>query len=295
MANIGVFIERYTLTRSEEVGALMKLGQVAHLQGHRLDFLFRPDMYKIPQYDAIFIRALTDPLNSTYIAARLAQLNGLRVIDDPESIIVCCDKVNMYRHLQKAGVPMPDTRFLKESDLTAETGSLLLETMGSPLVLKAPNSSFSLYVERVSTPEEFVRVGKRFLRRADRVVAQRFVQSEYDWRVGVLGGEPLYACQYLIPKKRWKITTYTEGGREISGNVKGFELSKVNPKLIDTAIQAARAIGTGLYGIDLKQAGDGFVVIEVNDNPTIAEDEEDQKAPHIYERLIRYLAGEWGQ
>jgi glutathione synthase/RimK-type ligase-like ATP-grasp enzyme len=201
----------------------------------------------------------------------------------------------MYRHLQKAGVPMPDTRFLKESDLTAETGSLLLETMGSPLVLKAPNSSFSLYVERVSSPEEFVRVGKRFLRRADRVVAQRFVQSEYDWRVGVLGGEPLYACQYLIPKKRWKITTYTEGGREISGNVKGFELSKVNPKLIDTAVQAARAIGTGLYGIDLKQAGDGFVVIEVNDNPTIAEDEEDQKAPHIYERLIRYLAGEWGQ
>ncbi len=295
MANIGVFIERYTLTRSEEVGALMKLGQVAHLQGHRLDFLFRPDMYKIPQYDAIFIRALTDPLNSTYIAARLAQLNGLRVIDDPESIIVCCDKVNMYRHLQNAGVPMPDTRFLKESDLTAETGSLLLETMGSPLVLKAPNSSFSLYVERVSSPEEFVRVGKRFLRRADRVVAQRFVQSEYDWRVGVLAGEPLYVCQYLIPKKRWKITTYTEGGREISGNVKGFELSKVNPKLIDTAVQAARAIGTGLYGIDLKQVGDGFVVIEVNDNPTIAEDEEDQKAPHIYERLIRYLAGEWGQ
>jgi glutathione synthase/RimK-type ligase-like ATP-grasp enzyme len=294
MANIGVFIERYTLTRSEEVGALMKLGQVAHRQGHRLDFLFRPDMYKIPQYDAIFIRALTDPLNSTYVASCLAQFNGLRVVDDPDSIIVCCDKVNMYRHLQKAGVPMPETVFLKEADLTEETGIRLLDSMSNPLVLKAPNSSFSLYVERVHSPQEFVKVGKRFLRRADRVVAQRFVQSEFDWRVGVLAGEALYVCQYVIPKKRWKIMTYTEDGREISGNVKGFELSAVNPKLLETAVNAARAIGNGLYGVDLKQVGDGFVVIEVNDNPTIAEDEEDQKAPQIYERLIRYLVGEWG-
>jgi glutathione synthase/RimK-type ligase-like ATP-grasp enzyme len=294
MASIGVFIERYTLTRSEEVGSLMKLGQVAHMQGHRLDFLFRPDMYKIPQYDAVFIRALTDPLNTSYVASRLAQLHGLRVIDDPDSIIICCDKVNMYRHLQKAGVPMPETRYLKEDDLTIEFGAELLAEMGSPLVLKAPNSSFSLYVERVNSPEEYVKVGKRFLRRADRVVAQRFVQSEFDWRVGVLGGEPLYACQYAIPKKRWKIMTYTADGREIYGNVKGFELGKVNPRLIETAIKAAAAIGNGLYGVDLKQVGDEFTVIEVNDNPTIAEDEEDQRAPHIYERLIRYLVGEWG-
>jgi glutathione synthase/RimK-type ligase-like ATP-grasp enzyme len=294
MANIGVFIERYTLARSEEVGALMKLGQVAYRLGHRLDFLFRPDMYKIPQYDAIFIRALTDPLNSTYVASRLSQLNGLRVVDDPDSIIICCDKVNMYRHLQQANVPMPETVFLKEEDLTLENGTQLFDSLGSPLVLKAPNSSFSLYVERVYTGEEFVRVGKRFLRRADRVVAQKFVQSEFDWRVGVLAGEPLYACQYLIPKKRWKIMTYTETGREIYGNVKGFELSKVDPKLLDTAVMAAKAIGNGLYGVDLKQVGDGFVVIEVNDNPTIAEDEEDQKAPQVYEKLIRYLVGEWG-
>jgi glutathione synthase/RimK-type ligase-like ATP-grasp enzyme len=294
MADIGVYIERYTLTRSEEVGALMKLGQVAHRLGHRLDFLFRADMYKIPEYDSIFIRALTDPLNSSYVAARLAELNGLRVIDDPESIIICCDKVNMYRHLQMKMVPIPETVFLKEIDLTLEKGASLLKNLGRPIVLKAPNSSFSMYVERVYTPEEYVKVGKRFLRRADRLVVQGFVQSEFDWRVGVLAGEPLYVCQYLIPKKRWKILSYTETGREIYGNVKGFDLDKVNPKLIKTAIQAAEAIGSGLYGVDLKQVGDEFVVIEVNDNPTIAEDEEDQKAPQVYERLIKYLVGEWG-
>ena len=180
MANIGVFVERYTITRSEEMGALMRLSHVAHRLGHRVDVLFRPDMYKIPQYDAIFIRALTDPLNSSYVASRLAQLHGLRVIDDPDSIIICCDKANMYHHLIQAEAPMPETVFLEEGDIVLEKGAALLEKMGAPLVLKAPNSSFSMYVERVSSPQEFVKVGKRFLRRAERVVAQRFVTSTFD-------------------------------------------------------------------------------------------------------------------
>lgn len=276
------------------MGALMKLGQVAHMLGHRLDFLFRPDMYKIPGYDAIFIRALTDPLNSSYVAARLAQMNGLRVIDDPESIYICCDKVNMYRHLQDKNVPMPETQFLIESDLNHATGARLLEAMGAPLVLKAPNSSFSMYVEKVATPEEFVAVGTRYLRRADRVVAQKFVRSQFDWRVCVLAGEPLFVCQYMIPKKRWKIMTYTDAGRAIYGEVKGIPISEADPELINVAVQAAAAIGTGLYGVDLKQTDDGYLVIEVNDNPTINQDEEDQEAPELYEKLITYLVGDWG-
>jgi glutathione synthase/RimK-type ligase-like ATP-grasp enzyme len=276
------------------MGFLMRLGQVAQRLGHRLDVLFRADIYKIPQYQALLIRTLTDPLNSTYIASRLAQLHGLRVIDDPDSIMICCDKVNMYRCLLRHGVPMPETVFLQESDLTPKKGAELLEKMGSPLVLKAPNSSFSLYVERVSTPRDFVCVARRFQRRADRVVVQQFVRSEFDWRIGILAGEVLYVCQYGIPKQRWKILTYTEGGRVISGRVRGYDIAQVDPKLLRTAIHAASAIGNGLYGVDVKQVEGAYVVIEVNDNPTIAEGEEDQKAPRIYERLIRYLVREWG-
>jgi glutathione synthase/RimK-type ligase-like ATP-grasp enzyme len=126
-------------------------------------------------------------------------------------------------------------------------------------------------------------------------VAQKFVSSSFDWRVGVLGGEVLYVCQYHIPKTRWKILTYTEGGKIVFGRVKTFEVDKVNPKLLETAIQASAAIGKGLYGVDLKQVGDNdFVVIEVNDNPTIAEDEEDRSSPNMYHRIVEYLAGEWG-
>lgn len=294
MARIGVYVERYTISSSGEMDALMRFAQVARKQGHDTDYLFRPDMYKIPQYDAILIRALTDPLNSAYVAARTAEIHGKRVIDDAESIRICCDKVNMYRHLMNADVPIPETQFLQESDLTVARCGQVLDELGSPLVLKAPNSSFSMYVDRVTTPQEFIKVGNRFLRRADRIVAQRFVRSEFDWRVGVLGGEPLYVCQYTIPKKRWKILSYSAEGRAIYGPVIGYDLDKVNPKLLERATQASAAIGNGFYGVDLKQVGDDFVVIEVNDNPTINAGDEDQKAPKLYERVVRYLVGEWG-
>jgi glutathione synthase/RimK-type ligase-like ATP-grasp enzyme len=290
LARIGVFIERYTITRSEEMDALLRFGQVARRLGHDLDYLFRPDIYKIPQYDAIFIRSLTDPLNASYLASRMAEMHGIRVVDDSESIRICCDKVNMYRRLIDAGLPVPRTVFIEPTDLSSERGTQLLDILGSPVVLKAPNSSFSMYVERVSSVEELIRVGRRFLRRADKLVAQNFVVSSFDWRVGVLGGKPLYVCRYTIPRKRWKVLTYVENGRTIYGPVKGIEIENSDPRLLETAVRAALAIGDGLYGVDIKQQGDDYMVIEVNDNPTIAAGEEDQKAPNLYEDIIRYLS-----
>ncbi len=291
MARIGVFIERYTISRSEEMEALMRFSDAARRLGHTADYLFRPDVYKIPQYDAIFIRALTDPLNTSYVVSRMAEVHGLRVVDDAESIIICCDKVNMYQRLIRYEVPMPETIFLQEEDLKRTKAEELMDRLGSPFVLKAPNSSFSLYVEKVERAEEFIKIGSRFLRRSDRLVAQKFIQSSFDWRVGLLNGEPLYVCQYTIPRKKWKIMTYAENGKVFYGPVKGVPLAEADSKLIKTATDAAKAIGSGLYGIDLKQVGDEYVVIEVNDNPTIAAGEEDQKSNVVYEKVIRYLVG----
>jgi glutathione synthase/RimK-type ligase-like ATP-grasp enzyme len=289
VGKIGIFVERYTMSDSEVMNALMRIAQISHHQGHRTEFIFRPDMWKIPEFDAIYIRAITDPLNSAYVTSRIAELNGIKVVDDSESIRICCDKVNMYTHLIKAGVKIPETRFIKPNELTWKRGKELLAELGKPLVLKAPNSSFSMYVDRASTPQEFLKIGKKYLRRADRLVVQKYVKSEFDWRVGVLGGEPIYVCQYTIPRRQWKVSTYTQQGREIYGPVRGVPLKKASPNLINTALEAAAAIGKGLYGVDLKQVGDDFIVIEVNDNPTIAHGEEDQEAPDIYQKIIKFL------
>ncbi len=289
MGQLGIYVERYTISSSDEMNSLMRLSQVARKLAHRVDFLFRTDMYKIPQYDAIYIRALTDPLNSAYVAARTAEMHGIRVIDDPDSIRICCDKVNMYGHLMAAGIPIPRTRIIERRSIGSAIAAHLFDDFGCPLVLKAPNSSFSMYVEKASTVEEFQTVARRFLRRADRVVVQEFIPSAFDWRVGVLNRQPLYVCQYVIPKRRWKILTYTADGKAVYGPIRSIPLHQAPAGLIECAVAAANAVGGGLYGVDLKQYDDGFVVIEVNDNPTINAGDEDRANGDLYEHLIRFL------
>jgi glutathione synthase/RimK-type ligase-like ATP-grasp enzyme len=290
VGRLAIFIERYTINRSAEFEALLRYRAAAEELGHQADYLFRRELKKIPNYDAVFIRALTDPLNSSFVAARMAELHGKPVIDDSRSILVCCDKIHMYRRLMAARVPVPRTEFCGRADVDARRAAQLFERLGPRLILKAPNSSFSQHVEMVTTPGEFSSVGERFLRRADRVVVQEFVESEFDWRVGVLGGEPIFACRYIIPEETFKILAIVDGKTRVC-RVEAVPLTEAPPHVVATAVAAAGAVGRGLYGVDVKDVDGDAVVIEVNDNPTINADEEDRCAPDVYAKIVRHLLG----
>lgn len=289
MAKLAVFVERYTIARAEEMEALLRFKRAAEAHGHELHYLFRPELHTIPRFDALFIRALTDPLNASYVAARLAELHGLPVIDDPHSIRVCCDKVAMYQCMQQAGVPLPSTRILRRDEVTPETAERLFAELGAPLVLKAPHSSFSSHVDKVDTPEAFVETGERYLHRADRLVVQAFVASAFDWRVGVLDGRPLYTCRYGIADDTFKVQAVVDGHLRY-GRVESLPVEEAPADVVRTALDAACAVGDGLYGVDLKVGPDGrVVVIEVNDNPSINAGDEDRHAPDVYERIVLHL------
>lgn len=290
MARLAIFTERYTIRSSVELTALTNYRLAAFELGHDLDFLFKNELKYIKNYDGIFIRALTDPLNTSYVVARTAEMLGKRVLDHSDAILICCDKVNMYQRLIDRGVPIPDTRSLEEKDLSAMTAARLFEELGAPLVLKAPNSSFSAYVDKVASPDAFVKVGRRFLRRADRLVVQQYMPSEFDWRVITLAGRPLAVLRYEFAARQWRVMDRNEEGEY--AKVIGVPVTGAPPKLLAVAVAAANAIGESLYGIDLKEIDGEYFVIEVNDNPTIAAGEEDQANPEIYSEVIRYLAGE---
>ncbi len=57
--------------------------------------------------------------------------------------------------------------------------------------------------------------------------------------------------------------------------------------MLKLALRATAPIGDGLYGVDLKQAGDRLVVIEVNDNPSIDASVEDAYlGDDLYRRIM---------
>jgi glutathione synthase/RimK-type ligase-like ATP-grasp enzyme len=292
MARIAIFTERYTISRSPELTALSNFRLAAFQLGHQLDFIFRNDIQLLDNYDAVFIRALTDPLNITYLVSRLAEMKGKRVIDDPDSIRICCDKVNMYSHLIGNRVPTPETVFLNADEIIEENAKELFECMGLPLVLKAPESSFSAKVDRVSSTADFLKVGKRFLRRTDRIIVQQFIPSEFDWRVVTLAEKPLAIVKYVMPENGWRIYDRREDGRTIVCKVVPVTMQEAPQELIRTALKASKAIGEGLYGVDLKEVDGDFFVIEVNDNPNIDAGFEDKLSPDIYKWIVQHLVGE---
>ena len=108
-----------------------------------------------------------------------------------------------------------------------------------------------------------------YLKQSAVVLAQAFMYTDYDWRIGVLNNRPLFACQYFMSKGHWQIYHHKDGGKTSSGRFATLPVRDVPPKVLRMALKAARLMGNGLYGVDLKQSGDQVVVIEVNDNPNV--------------------------
>lgn len=282
---IGCFVETYNFKYKEEVDALRIFQITAEKMGHSFEVTGKDIINRVDEFDSIFIRATTDPLFTSYVVSRIAEERGKRVIDDSESIRICSDKIALYHRLKKKEIPMPNTVPFYGDFENLESIS---EKLGYPIVVKAPNSRFSLMVEKANNFEELVAISKRFLRRSKAIVLQSFIPSSFDWRVGVLNGEVIYTCKYLFPRGGWKIRDIVNN-RVVWGDVKAVSRDNVSPKLKKVALNAAKCVGKGLYGVDVKQVGDKFYVIEVNDNPTIMHGMEDAKDRDIYEKIILAL------
>jgi glutathione synthase/RimK-type ligase-like ATP-grasp enzyme len=176
---------------------------------------------------------------------------------------------------------------LSKRDLTVERVTGLFDELGTPLVIKEPSTSFSLRVEKVKDIAEFFRVAQRFIKMSDWIVVQQYIESRYDWRVGVLDGELLYACKYTIPSVTFKIQASVNGHIVYCG-VESVPENDVPPHVIGLGIEAANAIGNGLYGVDIKNTNGDAYVIEVNDNPSL-ESGEDTYYPDVYQSIISHL------
>ncbi|MGB9853908.1 MAG: ATP-grasp domain-containing protein [Candidatus Bathyarchaeales archaeon] len=291
MTRIACFVEKYNFSYSKEAEALQNFKQTAESMGHEFNFMFRNGLSEIPKYDAVFIRATTDPLYTAYVVSKTAWELGLRVIDDPESIRICANKIHQYRLFEKFDVPHIPTLFLNKEEFHHKQISEIFELFGKPVVLKAPYTSFSKYVEKVACETSFRDVAKRFFRRSDFLVVQKFMPSRFDWRVGVLNNEVLYVCKYMMPKGKWKHGVKRRGKPSfVWGRTVSLKRDNAPQKLKETALKACEAVGHGLYGVDIKEINGEYVVVEVNDNPSIYRGYEDFRDKDVYEKIIKQLA-----
>jgi glutathione synthase/RimK-type ligase-like ATP-grasp enzyme len=290
LARIACFVEKYNFSDPREEKALRNFKVAAEKTGHQFSFMFRENISQIPEYNAVFIRATTDPMFTSYVVSRTAAELGLKVVDDPESIQICGNKIHQYALFKKQGIPLIPTIFINKEDLHHKRLIEIFETLGKPVVIKAPYTSFSRYVEKAACETSFREVAKRYFRKSDVLAVQQFMPTAFDWRVGVLNREVLYVCKYMIPKGRWKHGAKRRGKPSfVWGRTVALKIENAPAKLKEVALKACAVIGHGLYGVDIKEANGDYVIVEVNDNPSIYAGYEDLRSKDLYGKIIAYL------
>ena len=246
------------------VKALKLFTKAAEASGFAVEMITKDDSNRLSEFDAMFVRETTNVDHHTYRMARKGAAEGLVVIDDPVSILRCSNKVYLAELLSRNKVPIPRTMTLHSKNIDR-----ILAEFHLPCILKQPDSSFSQGVILVKDRDRLVEEARRMLKKSDLVVAQEFMPTAFDWRIGIFAGQPLFACKYHMADKHWQIIGKDKKGKDTFGRFETFPIDQVPKAVIRTAVKAAGLIGDGLYGVDLKQTEKEVVVIEINDNPNI--------------------------
>ena len=270
--SIAILMNKNEVMPPSNEGSIKRFIRAAEKLHMEAEIIDRDDYSRLGEFDALFIRETTAVNHHTFRFARRAAAEGLVVIDDPESILRCGNKVYLNELLEKNQIPAPRT-LVVHRDNTDE----IIEKVGLPCVLKQPDSSFSQGVSKADDRESLDRELNQLFEKSDLVIAQEFLPTEFDWRVGVFDGKPIYLCKYFMAKKDWKVISKDKQGRTLNGRSETLPVELAPRKLMNLAIKAANLIGNGLYGLDIKQIGNNFCVIEINDNPNI---------DHGYEDLV---------
>lgn len=265
--------------------ALKRFIKAGESMGIRCELIEKDAYGRLAEFDALFIRVTTAVNHYTYRFARRAAAEGLVVIDDPVSIVRCTNKVYLAETLSRHRIATPKTIVFAK-----DTASSVTAEVGLPCVVKKPDSSFSVGVLKARDEAEFESITTRLFEETDLLVAQEFVPTDFDWRIGVLGGDPLYACRYYMASGHWQIVKQNESGDISNGEWQTVPLSETPKDVVKLATRTAELIGDGLYGVDIKVVRGKPVVMEINDNPNLDSGVEDQViGDRLYERIMNHF------
>ncbi len=265
--------------------ALRRFIEAGRKLGADVELITRKDYNRLAEYDALFIRETTNIDHHTYSFAKKAEAEGMAVIDDPESIVKCTNKVYLTELLTNHKVPVPRSLILRKGEPVD-----LAKAVGFPAVLKIPDGSFSRGVFKAKDAGEANEITAGLFKESDLILAQEYLYTDFDWRIGVLDGEPLFACQYFMSPAHWQIVHHKDGDEFDEGGFTTLPIPDVPKPVLNAALSAARLIGKGFYGVDLKSRDDKVVVIEVNDNPNVEEGVEDGVlGGALYEKIMQSL------
>jgi [lysine-biosynthesis-protein LysW]--L-2-aminoadipate ligase len=184
---------------------------------------------------------------------------GITVLNGPEAILACHDKLVTALRLGRAGLPHPETAYLSAASSRRDVSRLRF-----PVVIKPRFGSRGEHVFRCGGPEELGALLGRlrklgWFRRQGALIQELVPPAGHDLRLLVAGGRVVGAVRRVAPPGEWRTNVSLGAVRRPV---------QPQPGACGLAIAAARAAGADLAGVDLIPRPDGsFAVLEVNGAP----------------------------
>ncbi len=215
-------------------------------------FTFDFSQPQVPRYDVVLGRCVSQTRGLAI--SRIFSALGARVLNAPEVIETCGDKLATNAALARAGVPTPRTGVAFDT----ESALSLAERFGYPVVLKPTVGSWGRMVSRLNDQDalEAVLEHKETLGGPQHKVfyLQEFVQKPgRDIRAFVVGDEVVAAI-------------YRTSAHWVTNTARGAVASNcpLYDELAEVSLRAARAVGGGVLAVDLLESERGLLVNEVN-------------------------------
>jgi len=226
--------------------------EVLRSWGHDVDVL-RPnataadlwDLFSVDsaRYDAVVLKTVSGGPGLSLLDAAAAV--GVPTVNDHRAIRLARDKAVAAVRARAAGIPFPRTWFASRSALLDQ-----IPPGAYPLVVKPNNGSSCERIVRVDTPDELAGLD--------------------------IDDSGCLLAQPYLPNPGYDVKLYNTGD-EVFATVKRSPLHPgadvveeqiaVTPELRALALAVGRAFGLDIYGVDVLETPDGWVVLDVNDFP----------------------------
>lgn len=198
------------------------------------------------------------------IESGVAKLRGLRargvaVLNGPEALLACHDKLVTALRLGRAGLPHPATAYLSAASSRRDVSRLRF-----PVVVKPRFGSRGEHVVRCDDPDALGSSlgGLRkhaWFRRQGALIQELVPPAGHDLRLLVAGRRVVGAVRRVAPPGEWRTNVALGAFRRPV---------QPQPADCDLAVAAAAAAGADLAGVDLIPRPDGsLAVLEVNGAP----------------------------
>lgn len=260
------------LSRNSNLYSTRRLKEAGEARGHEVDIIdtlhcymdvtrSRPAVrYKgvqLPRYDAVIPRIGASVTFYGTAVVRQFEMMGTFCINESVAISRSRDKLRSLQLLSRKDIGLPRTGFASKPD---DIPDLIKNVGGAPLVVKLLEGTQGIGVVLADTNKSAEAIIEAFMGLKANILVQEFIEEAggADIRCLVVGGKVVAAMKRQGAEGEFRSNLHR------GGSAKLVRLSRDERA---TAVNAAKAMGLNVCGVDILQSKNGPVVMEVNSSP----------------------------